>query len=208
MKILTITCFFLFLFSCMNSESTNQIHKSQADNKSDLNNDINLYRDFILNLEKQLWSMESFVKTDYKEVGWQLIDKSGKYIIKSNLNFTENRDTSLRDYALTIVEIDNEMTNKGKNRDVDIDYYLSDGRKKTITIPFIYEVTKSEFYGEKTLYFPFNYGIIVDFKTCFNDDYYIEWNKDGTIKRFDMDCDKLKGLKLFCGARAISLLQS
>lgn len=135
----------LIFIICLISSCSNNKHDSRTKNHqnslSKASIDRELYFDFLLNLERSLWGINTFVKTDYNNgSGWQLIDKNGKYIIKSNKNFTEYSDTSIYDYEITIIEIDNELTNKKKtNQLVDIKFKMKDGRTVSIPLEFTYQ---------------------------------------------------------------------
>lgn len=197
---------YLFLFgmlivSCVDTDNhgnnknvetqrTVSIQKANTPTLAGHNKDRNLYYEFILNLEKALWSSDLFVKTDYHGRGWELIDKHGKYIIRSEDNFTASRDTSIS-YALTIITIDNHQTNKnGVDREISIPFHLSDGRPTTIDLTFTYnklKITDGIAYSETIHNFPFNYGIIVDYRRCFNHEKTFTWRKDSIIQS-DLDC--------------------
>lgn len=189
-----IVLFGLLLVSCSQAvEPKNSEKIKTGDNQFKFpkthTRDRDLYYEFILNLEKTLWSSDLFVKTDYNGRGWQLLDKNGKYIIRSADNFTKNRDTAVN-YALTIITIDNYLTNKdGEDRTIQIPYRLSDGRASTIDLYFTYDKSKvtSMSYSEETLNLPFNYAIIVDYRSCFNDKQSFSWDHD-RIVRYDLDC--------------------
>jgi len=183
--------FILLLISSCSNNKHDPRTKNQQNAHSRINIDRDLYFDFLLSLEKSLWEVNNFVKTDYNNgLGWQLIDKNGKYIIKSNKNFTEYSDTSIYDYELTIIEIDNELTNKKKtNQFVEINYKIKDGRTVSIPLEFTYQPKKSSNYTESVHRFSYAKGIIVDYRSCMNSEYSISWDGDSII-RTDFDCNE------------------
>lgn len=187
----TILIFIIWLISSCSNNKHDSRTKNHQNSLSKASIDRELYFDFLLNLERSLWGINTFVKTDYNNgSGWQLIDKNGKYIIKSNKNFTEYSDTSIYDYELTIIEIDNELTNKKKtNQLVDIKFKMKDGRTVSIPLEFTYQPKKSSKYIESIHRFRYEKGIIVDYSSCMNSEYSITWERDSII-RTDLDCNE------------------
>ena len=181
----------LILASCSNSERKLPIENSAIKKKQlSKNKNRELYFEFISNLEKTLWSTDLFIKTSHNNgSGWLLIDKNGKYFIEADVNFTEHPDTSIYDYDLTVVTIDNESTNKnGKDKVVNIEYKGADGRTFSIPLEFNYEKTTSMRYVKTIYHFPYSYAsIVVNYRTCDNDEYTIDWSHD-SIVRYDLDC--------------------
>ncbi len=177
----------LILTSCIQSKNKEEKENPKKEIK---NKNRELYFKFLKNLEKTLWSSDAFVKTTYNNgSGWQLIDKNGKYIINSDINFTEFPDTSIYEYALQVVTIDNEFTNKnGNDFKVEIKSKTTDGRTFSIPLKFNYHKTNGIIYSETIHYFEFSLAnIVVDYRSCFNEEYSIEWMKD-SIVRNELDC--------------------
>lgn len=187
------------------NQETTPIQKTNTPTQEIHNKDKELYYEFILNLEKTLWLSDLFVKTNYNGKGWQLLDKNGKYIIRSEDNFTKYRDTSIS-YALTIIKMDNYQTNKnGVDRTISIPYRFSSGRTSTIDLDFSHDnkskITDGMMYSEVTHYFPFKYGIIVDYRACFNNERVFLWRNDSIIQS-DYDCKEEDGyIKKLLGKR-------
>jgi hypothetical protein len=181
----------LILASCSYSDKK-QLNDNRAIKQKQLSKIKNreLYFKFISNLEKTLWSTDLFIKTPHNNgSGWLLIDKNGKYFIEADVNFTEHPDTSIYDYDLTVVTIDNESTNKnGKDKVVNIEYKGADGRTFSIPLEFNYQKTTSMRYVKTIYHFPFTYAsIVVNYRDCDNDEYTIDWSQD-SIVRYDLDC--------------------
>ena len=188
-----IFLFAILFASCNQNVKQENIKKKTLETISKTlksNKEKEFYFEFIQNLEKKLWSLDFFVKTDYRNRGWQLIDKNGKYIIRSEDNFTKYHDTSFN-YSLTIIIIDNYLTNKnGVNRTIRVPVKMTEERKQIVSLDFIYDKQiKSEdmSFSEKTLNFPFTSGIIVDYRDCFNNDKGFSWRQN-SIVQFDFDC--------------------
>jgi hypothetical protein len=173
---------FCFMVSCRSS--TNHTKPQEAKVSSSDKIDRELYAKFLRNLEKTFWSSPHFVRTkDPQEGGWRIVDVSGKFIIQSTHNFTENPDTSLTSYELKIIEIDNAFTNqKAKDFTLPIQVEMRNGRKSIIPLEFYYGYKTTSSYRERIFYFPFAEGIIVNYRTVDNDEFHLTWEADRILQ--------------------------
>jgi hypothetical protein len=173
---------FCFMVSCRSSTN----HTKHQETKGYFGNrvDRELYAKFLRNLEKTLWSSPHFVRAkDPQEGGWRIVDVSGKFIIQSTHNFTENPDTSLTTYELKIIEIDNAFTNQhAKDFTLPIQVEMSNGRTSIIPLEFYYGPKTTSSYRERIFYFPFAEGIIVNYRTVDNDEFHLTWEADRILQ--------------------------
>jgi hypothetical protein len=145
-----IFLFAILFASCNQNVKQENIKKKTLETISKTlksNKEKEFYFEFIQNLEKKLWSLDFFVKTDYRNRGWQLIDKNGKYIIRSEDNFTKYHDTSFN-YSLTIIIIDNYLTNKnGVNRTIRVPVKMTEERKPNLDLYCLNSLTRIICFG-------------------------------------------------------------
>jgi hypothetical protein len=179
-KLLWIFIFY-FLFSCSNSLEKNE---KSVKAKTALQIERELYSKFLRNLEKTLWTSPHFFrKKDPLEGGWRIVDVTGKFIIQSTHNFTENPDTSLTSYELKIIELDNPLTNQhAKDFTLPIQVEMRNGRTDIIPLEFYYEPKTTFSYRERIFYFPFAEGIIVNYRTVDNDEFHLTWEADRIVQ--------------------------
>ena len=141
-----------------------------------------LFADFVVNLEQTLFRDTDFVQTNYKQ-GWQLVDKRGKYLIRSMRNFSKHPQKPLLRYEIQVITLDNPWTNPvEKEKVISIPVKLSRGRESTVDLDFPYHKTKFSRFEETTHFFEFAEGIIVNYRTMFNDDCTFTWDEQGLHK--------------------------
>jgi hypothetical protein len=173
---------FCFMVSCRSSTDHTKPQEAKVSSSDKI--DRELYAKFLRNLEKTLWSSPHFVRAkDPQEGGWRIVDVSGKFIIQSTHNFTENPDTSLTTYELKIIEIDNAFTNQhAKDFTLPIQVEMSNGRTSIIPLEFYYGPKTTSSYRERIFYFPFAEGIIVNYRTVDNDEFHLTWEADRILQ--------------------------